>query len=143
MIIASILTFGFSSTVLVITNDVSYSQFEALSYVIETKDEQSTVLVSLVYSWILYDVFGVKNVPKDYAVILFEPIETKNITVIDDSHFMLDQNGEKLQKAYSSTRSVKYFEGRVNDFDTGIYPYTNMWLNQGGFSIDVRTGKWG
>ncbi len=143
MIIASILTFGFSSTVLIITNDVSYSQFEALSYVIETKDEQSTILASPVYSWILYDVFGVKNVPKDYAVILFEPIETKNITVIADSHFILDQNGEELQKAYSSTRSVKYFEGRVNDFDAGIYPYTNMWLNQGGFSIDVRTGKWG
>ena len=51
-----ILVFGFSSTLLIITNDVSYNQFEALSYVIENQQEQSTILASPTYSWILYDV---------------------------------------------------------------------------------------
>ena len=142
-IIATILVFGFSSTILIITNDVSYNQFEALSYVLENQDEQSTILASPVYSWILYDVFSVDNVPIDYSMVLFYPIETKKITVIADPHFMLDQNrGKELQKAYSDTLSVKYFDGRANDFDTQIYPYSNMKVNLEGASIDIRIGKW-
>jgi len=143
IIIASILVFGFSSTLLIITNDISYNQFEALSYVLENQDEQSTILASPVYSWILYDVFDVENVPKDYSMILFEPPETKRITVIADPHFILDQNrGEEIRKAYNNTQSVKYFEGKINDFDVQVYPYTNMKLNKEGFSIDIRTGEW-
>lgn len=143
LVITSILVFGFSSTLLLITNDVSHNQFEALSYVLENLDEQSTILASPVYSWILYDVFSVENVPKDYSIILFEPLETNRITVIADSHFVLDQNrGPELVKAYNDTQSIMYFEGKINDFDTRYYPYTNMRLNQEGFSIDVRTGEW-
>ncbi len=143
IIIASILIFGFSSTLLIITNDISYNQFEALSYVLENLDEQSTILAGPVYSWILYDVFDVENVPKDYSMILFEPPETKRITVIADPHFILDQNrGEEIRKAYNNTQSVKYFEGKINDFDVQVYPYTNMKLNQEGFSIDIRMGEW-
>jgi len=143
IIIGSILVFGFSSTILIITNDVSYNQFEALSYVLENQDEQSTILASPVYSWILYDVFGVENVPKDYSHVLFYPIDTKRITVIADLHFILDlTRGEELQKAYNYTKSEKYFEGKVNDFDTRIYPYTSMIMNQEGGSIDIRVGDW-
>lgn len=143
IIIGSILVFGFSSTILIITNDVSYNQFEALSYVLENQDEQSTILASPVYSWILYDVFEVENVPKDYSHVLFYPIETKRITIIADPHFILDiTRGEELQKAFNYTRSEKYFEGRVNDFDTRIYPYTSMIMNQEGGSIDIRAGDW-
>ncbi len=144
IIIASILVFGFSSTILIITIDVSYNQFEALSYVLENQDEQSTILASPVYSWILYDVFNVENVPIDYSMILFYPVETKRITVIADPHFILDQNrGKEIQKAYNNTLSVKYFESRANDFDTRIYPYTNLRVNQEGLSIDIREGQWG
>ncbi len=143
IIIVSILVFGFSSTLLIITNDVSYNQFEALSYVLENQQEKSTILASPVYSWILYDVFNVENVPMDYSMVLFYPIETKSITVIADPHFMLDQNrGGELVQAYNNTQSVKFFEGRANEFDTRIYPYTNMRLNQEGFSIDIREGQW-
>ncbi len=95
------------------------------------------------YSWILSDVFNVENVPEDYLIILFEPLETNRITVIADSHFVLDQNrGPELVKAHNDTQSIMYFEGKENDFDTRYYPYTNMRLNQEGFSIDVRTGEW-
>ncbi|NQV39332.1 MAG: glycosyltransferase family 39 protein [Nitrosopumilus sp.] len=142
IVIASILAFGFSSTILIITNDVSYNQFEALSYVIENQDGH-TILASPSYSWILYDVFGIENVPIDYSMVLFNPIETKKITVIADSNFMLDQNrGDILRKVYNSTQSIRYFEGRVNGFDDRVYPYTSMLLNQDGFSIDVRAGDW-
>ena len=143
IIIMSILVFGFSSTILIITNDVSYNQFEALSYVLENQNEQTTILASPVYSWILYDVFNVENVPIDYSMVLFYPVETKSITVIADPHFMLDQNrGGELIQAYNNTQSVKFFEGRANDFDTRIYPYTNMKMTQEGFSIDIREGEW-
>lgn len=143
IIIMSILVFGFSSTILIITNDVSYNQFEALSYVLENQNEQTTILASPVYSWILYDVFNVENVPVDYSMVLFYPVETKSITVIADPHFMLDQNrGGELIQAYNNTQSVKFFEGRANDFDTRIYPYTNMKMTQEGFNIDIREGEW-
>jgi 4-amino-4-deoxy-L-arabinose transferase-like glycosyltransferase len=143
IIIASILVFGLTSTLLIITNDVSYNQFEALSYVLENQQEQSTILASPVYSWILYDVFNVENVLSDYSMVLFYPIETKSITVIADPHFMLDQSrGGELVQAYNNTHSVKFFEGRANEFDTRIYPYTNMRVNLEGSSIDIREGDW-
>lgn len=143
VIIASILVFGFSSTILIITNDVSHNQFEALSYVIESQDEQNTILASPVYSWILYDVYNIKNVPADYSMALFYPIETDNITVIADPHFMLDRNrGPELVRAYNNTQSIKYFEGKADDFDTRVYPHTNMRMTQEGFHIDIREGEW-
>jgi len=56
---------------------------------------------------------------------------------------MLDQNrGGELIQAYNNTQSVKFFEGRANDFDTRIYPYTNMKMTQEGFNIDIRKGEW-
>lgn len=141
-IIGMILVFGFSSTVLIITNDVSHNQFEALSYVIKNHNPQNTILASPVYSWILYDVFEMDDVPKDYAMILFGPIKTKDVTVIADTHFMIDQNrGGKLVQAYNNTKSVQYFEGNKDNFDTRIYPYTSMKVNQEGFSIDIREGQ--
>lgn len=144
IILASIVAFGLSSTLLVITNDISYNQFEALSYVIENQDENSTILASPVYTWILSDVFEMQNVPVDYAMILFGPINTENISVIADAHFMLDQNrGEKLVKAYNDTGSVIVFDGLVDAFDTRVYPYTNMKMNHEGFEIDIRSGQWG
>ena len=60
-----------------------------------------------------------------------------------DPHFMLDLNrGPETASAYSSTESVRYFEGRKNEFDTSVYPYTSMKVTQEGFSIDIREGRW-
>ena len=143
IIIASILVFGFSSTILITTNDISYNQFEALSYVLENQNDQNTILAGPAYSWILYDIFSVDNVPTDYSSVLFYPIETREITVIADPHFILDQNrGEEIRRAYNNTESVKYFEGKKNNYDANMYPHTGMVTYQEGFSIDVRTGEW-
>ncbi len=143
VIIASILIFGFSSTILITINDISYNQFEALSFVLENQDGQNTILAGPVYSWILYDIFSVDNVPTDYSSVLFYPIETEKITVIADPHFILDQNrGEEIKRAYNNTKSIKYFEGKINNYDTHMYPHTGMITYQEGFSIDVRAGEW-
>ena len=143
VIIGIILVFGFSNTLLLFTNDISYNQFDALSYVLENPDETSTILAGPVYSWILYDVFDWKNVPLDYSVVLFYPIETDSIVVIADPHFMFDQNrGEKIRKVYSDTNSLREFKGVVMDFDSQIYPYTNMKMNMEAGPIDIRKGNW-
>ena len=140
-IIGIILLFGFSSTVLIITNDISYNQFEALSFVLENHDAQSTILAGPVYSWILYDIFEIDEVPLDYSSVLFYPINTKDVTVIADPHFRIDQNrGGNIVKAYNDTESVKYFEGKADDYQS--YPHTGVRFYNEGFSIDIRKGQW-
>ncbi len=142
-ITASILIFGFSSTVLITTNGISYNQFKALSFVLENHNGQNTILAGPAYSWILYDIFSLDNVPTDYSSVLFYPIETEKFTVIADSHFILDQNrGEEIRKVYNNTESIKYFEGKINNYDAEMYPHTGMITYQEGFLIDVRTGEW-
>jgi len=143
IIVSSILAFGFSSTFLIISNDLSYNQFLALSYVLENKNNQNTILASPVYSWILSEVFHTPNVPKDYSQILFEPPPTKQLTVMADPHFILDLNrGQELQKAYNSTHSIRNFEGKVKEFDTRVYPYSNMMMTLEEGPIDIREGEW-
>ena len=143
IIILIILVFGFSSTIIIVSNDLSSNQFQALSYVIENYDDKSTLLASPVYSWILSDIFHLVNVPSDYSQILFEPPSTNQITVIADPHFILDLNrGPELQKAYNSTQSIKNFRGSVNDFDTRIYPFSNMMMTLEEGPVDIRQGEW-
>lgn len=140
-IIGAILVFGFANTVIIITDDVSYNQFEALSFVIENHDNQSTILAGPVYTWIMYDVFMMENVPLDYSSVLFYPVDTEKITVIADPHFMMDQNrGEEIVKVYNTTKSVKFFEGNVKDYDN--FPYMSAIVYREGVTIDVRTGQW-
>lgn len=142
-IISSILIFGFSSTILVISNDLSYNQFLALSYVLENQNDQGTILASPIYSWILSEIFHKTNVPADYSQILFVPPSTKKITLIADPHFILDLNrGIELQNAYNYTHSIGYFEGTVNEFDTRIYPFSNMMMTLEEGPIDIREGEW-
>ena len=86
-------------------------------------DENSTILAGPAYSWILYDVFDMKNTPLDYSMILFYPLDSEKITVIADPHFILDLNrGEELEKVYNYTHSVKYFEGKISSFDLEVLP---------------------
>jgi len=139
-IIGAIIVFGFSSTILIITEDISYNQFEALSFVLENHDNQSTILAGPVYTWILYDVFMIENVPADYSSVLFYPIDTDKITVIADPHFILDQNrGEEIRNIYNNTKSIGYFEGNVKDHNS--FPHTGAKVYQEGFSIDIRTSQ--
>ncbi|MCY4491180.1 MAG: glycosyltransferase family 39 protein [Thaumarchaeota archaeon] len=143
VIVVSILVFGLTSTLLVTTNDISYNQFEALSYVLENHNDIDTILAGPQYSWILYDVYGIDNVPLDYTAVLFYPVETRNVTVIADSHFMVDiSRGPELFQAYHNTDSVMYFEGRVADFNNTVYPYTGMAASHDAYNIDIRKGMW-
>lgn len=139
-IISTILTFSFISTTILIINDISETQFEALSYVLENYDDSYTVLASPVYSWVLEDVYERKNTPKDYSEILFYPITNEKRVIIVDSHYRIDLGrGPQLQEALDNSILVKTFEGRVRDFDSRHYPYTSMQSNYEASKIEIHT----
>jgi len=139
-IISIILAFSFFSTTILIINDISDAQFHALSYVLENYDDSYTVLASPVYSWILEDVYGRKNIPRDYSEILFYPITNEKQVIIADPHYRIDLGrGPQLQEALDNSVLVKTFEGRVLDFDSRNYPYTNMQANYEASKIEIHT----
>ncbi|HEY4681554.1 MAG TPA: glycosyltransferase family 39 protein [Nitrosarchaeum sp.] len=140
-IVAMVLIFGFISTTLLIINDISDNQFQALSYVLENYDDTVTVLTSPVYSWILYDTFERENVPKDYSSILFYPPNTEKTVIVVDEHYRIDlARGPQLQNALDRSTTIRTFEGTITEFDSKTYPYTNMQANGDAAKIEIREG---
>jgi 4-amino-4-deoxy-L-arabinose transferase-like glycosyltransferase len=140
-IVSGIIIFGFISTTFLIINDVSRNQFEALSFVLENYDDDVTVLTSPVYSWILYDVFERENVPKDFSFILFYPLNTEKIVIMEDEHYRIDlKRGPQLQNALDRSTIEKTFEGVTSEFNSKIYPYTSMQANGEATMIIIREG---
>ena len=140
-IVSGVLIFGFTSTTLLIINDISDNQFQALSYVLENYNDSVTVLTSPVYSWILYDVFGRENIPKDYSDILFHSTVTEKTVIMVDEHYRIDlARGPQLQNALDKTTTIQTFEGAIAGFDSKIYPYTNMQANGEATKIEIREG---
>lgn len=138
-IISAVLGFGFTSTTFLIINDISKNQFEALSYVLKNYDGSATVLTSPVYSWILHDVFKRENVPKDYSFILFYPVTTEKIVIMEDSHYKIDlTRGSQLQSMIDNSTIVKTFDETMPKFDSKTYPYTNMQATGEASKIIIR-----
>ena len=138
-IVSVVLVFGFISTTLLIINDISNNQFQALSYVLENYDDSVTILTSPVYSWILYDVFQRENTPKDYSDILFHLPTTKKTIIIADDHYRIDlARGPQLQNALDRSTIIQTFEGTITGFNDKIYPYTSMQANGEAAKIEIR-----
>lgn len=138
-IVSAVLVFGFISTTLLIINDISYNQFQALSYVLENYDASVTVLTSPVYSWILYDIFERENTPRDYSYILFYPPITEKTVIMVDDHYRIDlTRGPQLQNALDRSTIIQTFEGTITGFNDKIYPYTNMQANGEAANIEIR-----
>ncbi len=137
-IIYGIIILGFTSTTLLIINDISDNQFQALSFVLKNYDENVTILASPVFSWILYDMYERDNVPKDYTFILFNSISTENTVIIADEHYRIDlERGTQLQNALDNSKRIRTFEGKITNFDSKIYPFTNMQANGEGNKIEI------
>ncbi|TAK17390.1 MAG: glycosyltransferase [Nitrosarchaeum sp.] len=138
-IVSMVLVFGFISTTLLIVNDISNNQFQALSYVLENYDDSITILTSPVYSWILYDIFERENTPKDYSTILFYPPTTEKTVIMVDDHYRIDlTRGIQLQNALDRSTIIQTFEGTITGFNDKIYPYTNMQANKEATNIEIR-----
>lgn len=140
--IIAIAIFGLVSTTMLISLNLTTSQFEATSIALKSDTDQknTTVLASPEYSWIFNYIFHKKNVLIDYSLLLFQPIETKKILLIDDPHFRIDLNrGRQLQDVLNSTNTLASFDGNVKNYDSRFYPYTNLNYNIDGYHIEVRT----
>lgn len=138
-IVSAVLVFGFISTTLLIVNDISNNQFQALSYVLENYDDSVTILTSPVYSWILYDIFERENTPKDYSIILFYPPITEKTVIMADDHYRIDlTRGIQLQNALDRSTIIQTFEGTIMGFNDKIYPYTNMQANKEAANIEIH-----
>jgi 4-amino-4-deoxy-L-arabinose transferase-like glycosyltransferase len=140
-IVSGVLVLGFISTTLLIVNDISDNQFQALSYVLENYDDTVTVLTSPVYSWILYDTFERENVPKDYSSILFYSPTTEKTVIMVDEHYRIDlERGPQLQNALDYSTVIQTFDGSITGFNDKIYPYTNMQATKEAGIIEIREG---
>ncbi len=131
--------FGLASTMLIINTDMTSDQFQAVSFVLQhVQDNDTTILASPNYSWILSDVFHKQNVFADYGQALFQPITTPKFMLIADQHYvMVEMNGEKqLELLYNDSKTIATFANK--GYDTSLYPYTNLGVNYEENPIEVR-----
>jgi hypothetical protein len=135
--VSSLLMFGFTSTIVLITSSLSLAQYQAAAFVsqeINNGKYDPTVISSPIYSWIFKYVFDNDNV---FAHIRdsSQPIQTKEILLITDStfHHVLSNFGEDknqielITTIYNNqTYPIASFRDTVITYDTRDYPYTNM-----------------
>lgn len=141
-IISGISIFGLVSTTMLITTDMSTSEFETITSVLKQVPNNSTdttILSSPTYSWIFNYVFHKENVRIDYSDILFGPIQTKHVLLIADPHFFIDiGRGKQLSYVYNTTSTIATFNGSVSKYDISRYPYTSLAQNYEGNHIEVK-----
>ena len=139
---AGIAVFGIISTGLLLSNDVTSTQFESISFVLDhTKNRNDvTILASPTYTWIFDDIFEKQNVPLDYSHVLYYETPTKNLLVMADNHLIHDFNrGKQIQQIYDQTKTIKQFEGFTKKSYKDTYPFGSMKLNYEGADIQIRT----
>ena len=136
----AIAIFGLVNSALIISTNMTGNQFEALSFVANyAKDKDATVLASPVYSWIMIDVFDLKNVRPNYDVILFAPIPPR-VILVADPHFYNDfGRGEQLKEVDDSTMPIKTFDGTKKRYDLYSYPYTSLGYTHDAGEIKIKT----
>ena len=141
VIISGIAIFGLVSTVLIISVNVTSTQFQATSFVLQNvNDSDTTVLANPTYSWILHYVFHKENIPNDYSFILFNPIKTDKILLVADPHFLIDlQRGKRLQQVYNDSKIMMTFDEDLSKYDMTTYPYSSIRMNLDGQHIEVKT----
>lgn len=141
-VVLGIGVFGLTSTTLLITTNMTSAEFQATSFVLQNvkdNDKETTILASPSYSWIFNYVFHKSNVLIDYSLILFQPIQTKKVLLVDDPHFIIDLGrGEQLQQINNDTKTIATFDGNVQKYDTRFYPYTNLGVNWEGSHIEIK-----
>jgi len=132
--------FGLANSTLIISTDMTGNQFEALSFAANyAKDKDATVLANQVYSWVMSDVFELKNVKPDYDVILFAPIPPRAILVADP-HFYNDQSrGKQFKEVDDSTTAIKTFESTKGHYDLYSHPYSSLGYTHDAGKIEIKT----
>lgn len=137
--------FGLSSTVMLISTDMTSSQFQAAAYLLgQVKDGQNdtTILASPVYSWVLSSAFHRQNVLPDYTQVLWQPLPTKKFILAADQHYFIDmKRGPQVEHLFNDSSTMATFNGDAKRYDVLHYPYTSIRETYGGGQIEIRGGK--
>lgn len=132
--------FGLTSTILVISVNVTNSEFQTTSFILQNvHGNDTTVLASPTYAWILHYVFHKENIPNDYSFILFNHLQTGKVLLVADPHFLIDLGrGKKLQRIYNDSKTIATFGEDLSKYDMSVYPYSNIKMNVDGENIQVK-----
>ena len=148
-IISAVGVFGLISTTMLISTNLTSSQFATAAFISayldneNNKKENITLISTPIYSWIFKYVYDKDNILPEYRTILFQGIKTDRILLVADQHFNKGGSNEKLRMIYNSTGIIAGFNGTRKDIDTRYYPYTSMLLNNEGLhEIEIRKGNY-
>ncbi|MGI0046836.1 MAG: ArnT family glycosyltransferase [Nitrosotalea sp.] len=139
VVVLGIGVFGLASTMLIINTDMTSSQFQAASFVLQhVQDNDTTILASPNYSWIFSNVFHKQNVFIDYTAALYQPITTPKVILVADQHYVLVEmgRGKQLEQLYNDSKTIATFVGK--EYDLSLYPYTNLGVNYEENHIEIR-----
>ena len=135
-----IAAFGLASTLLVVTTDMSHSQYEATAYLLQHTSGNgtgTTVLAGPQYSWVLNYVFHRPGVLPDYTMALYSPVTTGHVILVSDLHYRSDMaRGYQLAR-WDSSRTVASFAVK-NTHDMRYYPYTSLGVSWAGGMIEIK-----
>jgi hypothetical protein len=145
----SILLFGLISTLMIISADLSSSQFEAavyaFNYALANTDRKNdtTIISSPIYaSMYTYGFHG--PYAMDYLSTKFYQVLTKKIIVISDPHYHHDIQTNMMPLDLNSgftnmsSRMPKIFYGNVFRHDIYSYPYGSMRFNYEGSIVTIN-----
>ena len=109
--VAALAATGGAWSGMLVSEDLSSAQIQAVSHMTSGAYDGATVLASPAYSWVLSAVHGMPNVEPDYSHVLFHPVETPRYALVADQHLLADLGrGERLADAYA--RSEPAWEAR-------------------------------
>ena len=138
-IMISLVVFGLGVTTLVITTDMTSSQYEAAAFVLAISDDNTTIVSNPTYSWLYNFVLYRPNALTDYRDALYSPLPTDDVVLVSEPHFQANiREGMQLEKMYDRTSSVRVFYGQIRNYDVHSYPYSSLSVTGQGELIDVR-----
>ncbi len=128
--------FGLVNTTIIITSDLSSSQYQAAAFVtqdVKNSAYNTTIISSPPYSWIFRYVLDRDH---DFSHIRdsSQPVQTDQILLIADSTYfhVLGNPGEDkrhiemIKSIYEHTSPIASFRDSGISYDRGKYPYTNV-----------------
>ena len=134
--------FGLVCTIVVVSTNLTNTQFEAMIFTANLAKENPTIPVfaSPTYEWVLHDVLGLQNT-KDYVDILYKKTPQQMI-ILSDPHLQRDfARGPQLSRADALTNTITEFADPKTRYDLNSYPYSNLNYDHDAGLIRVKATK--
>ena len=104
-----------------------------------------TLISNPIYSWVPLYVFNHSQTLETYWSVPEDKAQYDNVLLLADSNLRslmkLDPELVNLWSLYNSTTSQIQFNSETSDYDTKIYPYTNLRDMGESASVDIRKGS--